>query len=156
MRDNTYNDDDRHYLQMMQDNITRMANNSSNCKTWLVTLVCALITLAVSIPSLNNWIWFSLFPILMFWEMDAYYLKLERGLRNRERLFVNLINAESFDNVAYMSALFNFKTFEADDEDEETGLVSTQNIRWSESVLPFYGTVFGIAVIVCLIVLFTT
>ena len=36
-----YSEDDRQYLQMMQDNITRMAANSSNCKSWLVTIVAA-------------------------------------------------------------------------------------------------------------------
>lgn len=28
-----YNEDDRQYLQMMQENISRMASNSANCKT---------------------------------------------------------------------------------------------------------------------------
>ena len=33
MVENIMNDDDRQYLMMMQENITRMATNSANCKT---------------------------------------------------------------------------------------------------------------------------
>ena len=36
---NIFSDDDRQYLQMMQDNIARMANNSANSKHgWLQLL----------------------------------------------------------------------------------------------------------------------
>mgnify|MGYP006890814648 CR=1 FL=1 len=35
MEKHTFSDDDRLYLQMMQDNITRMAINSTNCKSWM-------------------------------------------------------------------------------------------------------------------------
>ena len=150
-----YNDDDRQYLQMMQENIARMAGNSSNCKTWLITLVCALITLAVTIQSLNNWIWFSVFPILMLWQLDAYYLKLERGLRNRERDFVNIVSATVLNEELYKASLFNFKTLEAAEEDKEKGIVSTRNVEWSDSVFTFYAVVFGIATIASLIVMFT-
>lgn len=34
-----YETQDLQYLQMMQENITRMAGNSANAKTWLVTIV---------------------------------------------------------------------------------------------------------------------
>ena len=155
MRDNIYNDDDRQYLHMMQENIARMAGNSANCKTWLITLVCALITLAVTIQSLNNWIWFSIFPIVMLWQLDAYYLKLERGLRNREREFINIVRAATFNEELYKDALFNFKTLDASEDDEEKGMVSTRNVEWSDSVCTFYSVVFGIALIASLIVMFT-
>lgn len=155
MRDNLYNDDDRQYLQMMQENIARMAGNSANCKTWLITLVCALITLAVTIQSLNNWIWFSIFPIVMLWQLDAYYLKLERGLRNRERDFINIVRAATFNEELYRAALFNFKTLDAAEDDEDKGVVSTRNVEWSDSVCTFYAVVFGIALIASLIVMFT-
>ena len=39
MEKHTFSDDDRLYLQMMQDNITRMAINSTNCKSWMVMLM---------------------------------------------------------------------------------------------------------------------
>ena len=155
MRENIYNDDDRQYLQMMQENIARMAGNSANCKTWLITLVCALITLAVTIQSLNTWIWFSIFPIVMLWQLDAFYLKLERGLRNRERDFVNIVSAATLNDELYRAALFNFKTLEAPEDDKEKGIVTTRYLEWSDSVCTFYGVVFGIAIVASLVVMFT-
>ena len=38
-----YDAEDLQYLQMMQENITRMAGNSANAKTWLVTIVTGLV-----------------------------------------------------------------------------------------------------------------
>lgn len=34
-----YDTQDLQYLQMMQENIARMAGNSANAKTWLVTIL---------------------------------------------------------------------------------------------------------------------
>ena len=50
-RNNIYNDDDRQYLEMMQGNIERMAANSANCKTWMVTIVAAVMALQCSISA---------------------------------------------------------------------------------------------------------
>lgn len=41
-------DDIRQHLMMQQDIINRMANNSSNCKAWLITIVAALTALQIS------------------------------------------------------------------------------------------------------------
>lgn len=42
-----YDAQDLQYLQMMQENITRMAGNSANAKTWLVTIVTGFLLLVV-------------------------------------------------------------------------------------------------------------
>ena len=42
-----YETQDLQYLQMMQENITRMAGNSTNAKTWLVTIVTGFLQLVV-------------------------------------------------------------------------------------------------------------
>ena len=57
----SYSNDDRQYLQMMQDNITRLANNSANCKTWMVTLVAGICAIGCSISTLNGWILLAIF-----------------------------------------------------------------------------------------------
>lgn len=43
MNDTLDSEPTRHYLSMLQDNITRMATNSANCKTWTITIVTALL-----------------------------------------------------------------------------------------------------------------
>lgn len=40
-----YDTQDLQYLQMMQENITRMAGNSANAKTWLITIVTGFLLL---------------------------------------------------------------------------------------------------------------
>lgn len=153
MPDILYNEDARQYLQMMQENITRMADNSANCKTWLVTLTTGLLAIGASIESLNGWLFLTLLPIFVFWSMDAYYLKLERGLRNRERLFINIVKADRLDNIAYQEALYNFKPFFSFTRDENVGIVETEKIEWSESVRPFYLMFLLIAVVVFVVIM---
>ena len=89
MREVVYNEDDRQYMQMMQGNIERMAGNSSNCKTWLVTIVAGFLAIGCGVDALNGWLFLSVIPIFVFWYLDSYYLKLERGMRNRQRYFIN-------------------------------------------------------------------
>lgn len=148
-----YNDDDRQYLQMMQENIARMAGNSANCKTWLVTLVAAMLTTGIAVQALSHWMFMSIFPIIVLWKLDVYYLKLERGLRNRQRLFINIVNAEEFNADEYKKALFNFKTHECAVDDKQKGLKATENIDFTESVSPFYPILLGLAVVVSAILL---
>ena len=153
MPDILYNEDARQYLQMMQENITRMASNSTNCKTWLVTLTTGLLAIGASIETLNGWLFLTLLPIFVFWSMDAYYLKIERGLRNRERLFINIVNADKIDNTAYKEALFNLNPFFSPTREDNAGSVETEKIEWSESVRPFYLMFLLIAAIVAVVIL---
>jgi hypothetical protein len=142
VRANMLNDDDRQYLEMMQGNIERMAANSVNCKAWMVTIVSAMMALQCAVEDLNGWILLGVLPIALFWYLDVYYLHLERGMRNRERVFVNILKSNEF--VGYEEALFNFnplmiKKVDLTKEQEQEGLVATDD-RWlTKSVVPFYG-----------------
>ena len=80
---NIFSDDDRQYLQMMQDNIARMANNSANCKTWMVTIVAGLCAIGCSIKDMNGWIFLAIIPVVVFWYLDTFYLKKKKKMRNR-------------------------------------------------------------------------
>ena len=148
---NVYNDDDRQYLQMMQGNIERMAANSANCKTWMVTIVSAMTALQCSIDALNGWILLGVLPIVLFWYLDVYYLHLERGMRNRETVFMNILKSGNLDG--YGHALFDLKPYmvkkkDLTDEMKRQGLVAT-NDRWlTKSVIPFYGMTLAVVVIV--------
>lgn len=88
-----YDAQDLQYLQMMQENITRMAENSANAKTWLVTIVTGFFAIGCSIKDLDWWLLLAIIPIIVFWYIDAYYLRLERALRNREQKYINLMNS---------------------------------------------------------------
>lgn len=140
MAENLFNDDDRQYLQMMQDNITRMASNSSNCKTWMITLVAGFCAIGCSIEKLNGWIVIAVIPVIVFWYLDTFYLQLERKMRNRELDFI--IKARtSHTSEDYKSALFNFAPLKKDSltsEEEDQGFVLTNNRAFSKSIRPFY------------------
>lgn len=154
MRDKMYNDDDRQYLEMMQGIIERMATNSSNCKAWMVTIVAAVMVLQCSIDALNGWILLGILPVVLFWYLDVFYLHLERGMRNRETIFLNMFRNDQMED--YKEALFNFKPLmigkkELTDEQKEQGLVATDDRWFTESVKPFYGLTLACVMIISVV-----
>jgi len=151
VRANMLNDDDSQYLEMMQGNIERMAANSANCKTWMVTIVAAVMALQCTIDALNGWILLGLLPVGLFWYLDVYYLHLERGMRNRETDFLNILR--SGEKEGYQEALFNLAPYmikkeNLTEEQKKQGLVATNDRWFTESVIPFYGlTLAGVLIV---------
>jgi hypothetical protein len=85
----------RKHLEMIQGVITRMGANSFLLKGWSVTLVAALIALA-SVQADKRFVIVACFPIVLFWILDAYYLRQERLFR---KLYdhVRALDEESID-----------------------------------------------------------
>lgn len=152
-RKNILNDDDRQYIEMLQGNIERMAGNSANCKTWMVTIVSALIALQCSIDDSNWWILLGILPIVLFWYLDVYYLHLQRGMRNLETDFLNMLRDKDFE--MYEKKLFNFNPYKIKKknltkEQIRRGLVATNDRWFTKSVIFFYGMSFLSVVIIAL------
>lgn len=143
-RENIYNEDDRQYLQMMQSNIERMAVNSANCKTWLITIVAGFLAIGCGVEALNGWLFLAVIPIFVFWGLDSYYLKLERGMRNRQRYFIYNYGCDD----VYGKALYDFKTLECCKDDIEKGYKSTVGVRWTTSECFFYLSLLFVILIV--------
>lgn len=84
------------HLAMMQDVISRMANNSASSKTWCITLVSAIIVVSAErgncLLSLAG-----LFPCLIFAAIDVYYLTLEKQFRNSYTNFLQQLHAGTVD-----------------------------------------------------------
>src|SRR5215469_6682121 len=68
------------HLDMIQNVITRMAANSFLIKGWCVTLVSAVFILSAKDAN-TTFIIDAIFPALMFWALDAYFLRQERLFR---------------------------------------------------------------------------
>lgn len=136
-----YNKDELQYLKMMQENINRMATNSTNAKTWMISIVSAFLAIESCIIDLKFWLLFALIPILCFWYYDGYYLQIERGLRNRERDFVNLKNGTetSIGIETLETALFDFTPYLKDKDELENGYRETKTLMCNKSVYPLYG-----------------
>ena len=152
-------EESRLYLQMMQDNITRMANNSANAKTWLVTIVAAFLAIGCNIDDFDYWLLLAIAPILVFWYLDAYYLNIERGLRNREQRFINICKGINLDDEncsitkTIDDAIFVFKTLNKKDTDTEKrlGYVKTGCMFFNRSVWPIYVIMLVIVLLVTII-----
>jgi len=70
------------HLEFIQNTITRMANNSFLLKGWTITVVGALIGLNKDGLD-SKVITIAIFLTIMFWILDAYFLKQERYFRKR-------------------------------------------------------------------------
>lgn len=68
------------HLQMLQDVISRMANNSFMIKGWSITVIAALLGFAVS-DHADLMAYVALLPWLAFWLLDGFFLRQERLFR---------------------------------------------------------------------------
>ncbi|CAA0092744.1 Uncharacterised protein [BD1-7 clade bacterium] len=68
------------HLSLIQGVINRMAANSFVIKGWSITIMAAIIALA---SSLKSWplTFIVVFPVLLFWWLDAYFFMLEKTFR---------------------------------------------------------------------------
>lgn len=159
-----YSDDDRQYLQMMQENISRMSNNCTNCKTWLITIVAAMLAIGCNIEALRCWLLLTVIPIFVFWYLDTFYFHLERGMRNRQRNFMNIVRAiyQLPANVhederqklmlEYQEALYDFSPKKEETDDKTKGFVSTVKQQFSKSVQPIYGSLLLVVIFITIII----
>lgn len=67
------------HLQMIQDVVNRLSQNSFLLKGWSVVLVSAI--LALSASNGGRYAWLALFPAIVFWGLDGYFLWQERLFR---------------------------------------------------------------------------
>lgn len=68
------------HLDFIQLTITRMAANSFFLKAWAVTLVAALFALIAKDVN-HRYALVALVPVILFWILDAYYLRQEKLYR---------------------------------------------------------------------------
>lgn len=69
-------------LEWLQAIITRMAANSFLIKGWATTVCAALLALAAK-DSDRRFALLALYPAVVFWCLDANYLRLERVFRKK-------------------------------------------------------------------------
>ncbi len=127
------------YLEFVQAIITRMARNSFFLKGWAVTLVAAIFALTVNNPS-SYFLAVAIFPTLAFWGLDAYYLR-------QERLFRKLFEKVAADPESVPPFSMNTSAYQND-------VQSWLRIMFSVSVVPFYGAVSAVVLLVIVILQF--
>lgn len=125
------------YLGMIQAVITRMAGNSFLIKGWSITLVAALFALAAAGTN-ELFVYLAYFPAIMFWALDAYFLR-------QERLFRKL-----WDHTRARDAKIDFSM---DTSAYNDTVDSTWDVAWSHTLKLFHGTIVGTIVVVMLAML---
>ena len=121
----------RDYLSALQNVVTRLANNSGQCKTWCITITSAIIVLAARTTAPNH-TWIAIVPIITFCFLDAYYLSLERE-------FVKAYGATAKkirNSELQLSDLYIFPSPRNQDVKEKAKRISEAFL--STSVAPFY------------------
>ena len=121
------------HLKMIEDIITRMANNSFLVKGWTVTLIAALLIFA---DAKNNicFIWIAIIPIIVFWYLDSFYLQQERKYRQLysfvQQDYINIVKPDYEEQIP----IFNMST-------ENVKVTNIVRIMFSKSIIPIYSTI---------------
>lgn len=118
-------------VKVLQDIIKRLAHNSLQIKTWTITLVVATMLLKGN----EYHILIAFIPLFAFWYLDSYYLQQERLFRAKYQWLVKYRETSSdkvFDIASY----------------EHKKVDSTLKIMFSISILPFYGAIFVIILLI--------
>lgn len=124
------------HMEMIQAVITRMANNSFMIRGWCVTLVSAL--MALGAKDEKNMVFVAYLPVLIFWWLDAFFLR-------QERLFRKLFDHAREDQRDETDFSMNTQVV-------EHLVVSRLKVAWSTTLRWFYGSLF-VAVTLAVLVL---
>ena len=131
-------EDERLYLQFLQNNIARMNTNSAQAKEWCVAIVAAL--LAIFSETKNElFVWICLLPVILFCILDTLYLQ-------QEHKFVAMYNDYVSDKVD------ESRVYKMPMKAYEKGLCGFMKALMSWSVIIPYGLL--LATIVSTLVLF--
>lgn len=76
------------HLDYIQNAISRMADTSFKIKGLAITVVSAFIGIYVKTSNIN-FLWALIFPLVLFWILDSYYLQQERKLRAIYNILIN-------------------------------------------------------------------
>ena len=68
------------HLEIVQSVISRMASNSFLVKGWNVTLLSAILALALK-DKVYDMLWVAFIPNVLFWILDGFFLQQERLFR---------------------------------------------------------------------------
>ena len=123
-------------IDITQDIIKRMANNSFLIKGWTITLVVVTLLLKND----DGKVYISFIPLLSFWALDAYFLRQERLFRKLYQWIVEnrLINSNNL--------------FSMDTSKFEPKVGSIIDVMFSKTLLLFYGSI-GLLLVIYIVLL---
>jgi hypothetical protein len=123
------------HLKMIQTIIGRMAQNSFVLKGWSVTLATGLVAAGAASGKDPRLILLALLPVLVFWGLDAFYLRQERLFR---ALHDNVCAAFGTDPV----------TFSLDTRVIDAAVTSWWRTLFSKTVIWLHAPIVAVVLIV--------
>ena len=120
-------------IDLIQNIINRMANNSFLLKGWLITLIVAVLASTTEKIITDDISYFGLIlilPLVVFWYLDAFFLHKEKCYRELYNWIIE--NRENSDKKLYS---LNY-------EDYEDKVKSVICIMFSPTLRAFYGITF--------------
>lgn len=127
------------YMDYIQAVISRMATNSFYLKGWSITIIAAITALSINE---SDWKVYgcSLFLTIIFWFLDAYYLKQEKLFRE---LYDKVRNEKEDEKIDFSLDISQFKR----------KVKKIPSIMfWSFSITPFYSSIVVVLLILIYIV----
>lgn len=113
------------HLEFIQNIITRMNTNSFQLKGLTITIVSALIAVYASTQKLS-FLLIGIFPTIIFWFLDSYYLQQERKFRG------------VYNDVAGITKANEVKEYEMPIQKYKGGKYSYFNVFKSKTIVWFY------------------
>lgn len=143
------------YVNLLQENITRMATNSANCKNWLIGIVGGALAIVFANDASSGQIHMILcvlkvFTILLFL-LDCFYLGVERRFKKAERLFVKKCKENNESDAKILLMSFSKSLVIEEKSPNDSCIIQLKNIKQqvkdtlcamvSLSTTPFYGVI---------------
>ena len=117
------------HLEMIENLIERMAKNCFQLKAWTMALVALIGGLAAK-DSERKFIIIAFIPIIVFWLLDTYYLRIER----QYRMLYKTITAKDDDKIDFSMELSQIQNLSIQDSKK----ICFLNCLFSVTELIFY------------------
>ena len=126
---------------MIQSIITRMNQNSFMLKGWMITIVSALLAIYADKGNIA-YLLVAIFPILVFWFLDAYYLQQERKFRG---IYSDIVEGKDLPLFKMPIGEYNKK---------KDCKYSYCDVFWSKTIAGLYCTILVFIVLIVLYLVF--
>ena len=128
------------HLEMIQGIITRMNQNSFMLKGWMITIVSALLAIYADKGNVAYLV-VTIFPILVFWFLDAYYLQQERKFRG---IYSDIVDGKNIPIFQMPIGEYN---------DKMDCRYSYCKVFWSKTIAGLYCTILVFIVLILVYIL---
>jgi hypothetical protein len=131
-------------IDLIQNCINRMAQNSFLIKGWSLTVVAVVLALSEKLTDSIYLCMVILIPLVSFWYLDAFFLQTERMYRKMYEWVLNARQKEDY------SCLYDLNPHRFENQVD-----SIRQIMWSLTLRVFYGIPFFIIVSIIIYKIFT-